>query len=98
MKKYITGFNLFLGFCLLVLFSSCTKSFDELNTDKTKIEVLSPNQLDKLFSTAEYAGITNTDQWAGGYQLLTSLASDEQAQFFSCTQTAFPSDRNEMVG
>ena len=98
MKKYITGFNLFLGFCSLVLFSSCTKDFDELNTDKTRIEVLSPNQLDKLFSTAEYAGITNTDQWAGGYQLLTSLASDEQAQFFSCTQAAFPSDRNAMVG
>jgi len=98
MKKYITGFNLFLGFCLLVLFSSCTKDFDELNTDKTRIEVLAPSQLDKLFSTAEYAGITNTDQWAGGYQLLTSLASDEQAQFFSCTQAAFPSDRNAMVG
>ncbi len=37
-------------------------------------------------------------QCAGGYQLLVSLASDEQAQFFSCTQAAFPSDRNAMVG
>ena len=98
MKKYFTGLNLFVGFCSLVLFSSCTKDFDELNTDKTRIEVLSPIQLDKLFSSAEYAGITNTDQWAGGYQLLTSLASDQQAQFFACTQAAFPSDRNEMVG
>ena len=98
MKKYFTGLNLFIGFCSLVLFSSCTKDFDELNTDKTRIEVLSPNQLDKLFSSAEYAGITNTDQWAGGYQLLTSLATDQQAQFFACTQAAFPSDRNEMVG
>lgn len=98
MKKYITSFNLFVSFCMLVLLSSCTKDFDELNTDRTRIEVLAPKQLDKLFSTAEYAGIMNTDQWAGGYQLLVSLASDQQAQFFSCTQAAFPSDRNEMVG
>lgn len=98
MKKYITGFNLLPILCMMILFSSCTKDFEEINTDKTKIEVLKPKQLDKLFSTAEYAGITNTDQWAGGYQLIVSLAADEQAQFFSCTQAAFPSDRNAMVG
>ena len=78
MKKYITSFNLFVSFCMLVLLSSCTKDFDELNTDKTRIEALAPKQLDKLFSTAEYAGLMNTDQWAGGYQLLISLAADEQ--------------------
>jgi len=98
MKRCNKGFNIFTVLCSLVLLSSCTKDFDELNTDKTKIEVLAPAQLDKLFTTAEYAGITNTDEYAGGYQLLYSLASDEQAQFFACTQTAFPSDRNEMVG
>ena len=98
MKKYIIGFNLFIVFGSLILVSSCTKKFDELNTDKTRIEVLAPKQLDKLFSTAEYAGLMNTDEYAGGYQLLISLASDEQAQFFSCTQAAFPSDRNAMVG
>ncbi|MES1216095.1 MAG: SusD/RagB family nutrient-binding outer membrane lipoprotein [Bacteroidota bacterium] len=98
MKKYNTGFNLLTVLGTLVLLSSCTKGFEELNTDKTKIEVLAPKQLDKLFSTAEYAGITNTDQWAGGYQLIVSLAADEQSQFFACTQTAFPSDRNAMVG
>lgn len=98
MKKHITGFNLLLASCMVMLFSSCTKGFDEVNTDRTRIESLKPTQLDKLFTTAEYAGITNTDQWAGGYQLLVSLASDEQAQFFACTQTAFPSDRNAMVG
>lgn len=98
MKKYNTVFNLLMILCILVLLSSCTKNFDEINTDKTKIEVLAPKQLDKLFSTAEYAGLMNTDAGAGGYQLLISLASDEQSQFFACTQTAFPSDRNAMVG
>jgi len=98
MRKYTNGYNLFVYFCMLALLSSCTKGFDELNTDKTKIETLAPKQLDKLFSSAEYGGILNTDQWGGGYQLLISLASDEQAQFFSCTQKAFPSDRNAMVG
>lgn len=98
MKKNITGFNLLAAACLMMVLSSCTKNFEDLNTDKTKIVTLRGKQLDKLFSTAEYAGITNTDQWAGGYQLLQSLYTDEQSQFFACTQPRFPSDRNTMVG
>jgi hypothetical protein len=98
MRKIITGFNLLTVLCFMMILSSCTKNFEELNTDKTRIETLKGSQLDKLFTTAEYAGITNTDQWAGGYQLLQSLYTDEQAQFFSCTQQRFPSDRNMMVG
>ncbi|MBW7890287.1 MAG: SusD/RagB family nutrient-binding outer membrane lipoprotein, partial [Chitinophagaceae bacterium] len=82
MKSINKGIYLFSLLGAFVLASSCTKSFEELNTDKTRITGLKPSQLDKLFTTAEYAGITNTDQWAGGYQLLVSLASDEQAQFF----------------
>ncbi|MEP7257123.1 MAG: SusD/RagB family nutrient-binding outer membrane lipoprotein [Flavitalea sp.] len=54
--------------------------------------------MDKLFTTAEYAGITNTDDGAGGYQLFQSLYTDAQSQFFACTQFRFPSDRNVMVG
>jgi len=53
MKRYTTGFNLLTAFAALLLLSSCTKGFEELNTDKTKITSLSPNQLDKLFTTAE---------------------------------------------
>src|SRR4051812_21437972 len=98
MKKYIAGFNLLTVSFAVMFLSSCTRNFEELNTDKTKIAVLKGKQLDKLFTTAEYAGITNTDEYAGGYQLLHSLYTDEQAQFFACTQTKFPSDRNEMVG
>lgn len=98
MKKNITGFNFLAVMCLVVTFSSCTKNFEDLNTDKTRIVTLKGKQLDKLFTTAQYAGITNTDQWAGGYQLLQSLYTDEQAQFFACTQPRFPSDRNTMVG
>ena len=88
MKKYITGFTLLPVLCVVIFLSSCTKDFEELNTDKTRIVTLHGNEFDKLFTTAEYAGITNTDEYAGGYQLIQSLASDEQAQFFSCTQTA----------
>jgi len=98
MKKNISGLTLLPALCFAMVLSSCTKNFEELNTDKTRIEVLKGKQLDKLFTTAEYAGITNTDQWAGGYQLLQSLYTDEQAQFFACTQPRFPSDRNQMVG
>ena len=98
MKKNTTGFILLMALCFMMSLSSCTKNFEELNEDKTRIVTLKGTQLDKVFTTAEYAGITNTDQWAGGYQLLQSLYTDEQAQFFACTQPRFPSDRNQMVG
>lgn len=98
MRKNITGTNLITAICLLFFLSSCTKDFEELNTDRTRIETLKGRQFDKLFTTAEYAGITNTNQWAGGYQLLQSLYTDMQSQFFSITQPRFPSDRNVMVG
>lgn len=98
MSKNKIGANLITGLCLLFLLSSCTKDFEEINTDKTRIETLKGKQLDKLFTTAQYAGITNTDQWAGGYQLLQSLYTDMQSQFFAITQQRFPSDRNAMVG
>src|SRR5688500_16888472 len=98
MKKNILGINILTVLCASIALSSCTKNFDELNTDKTRMEDLKSKQLDKLFTTAEYAGITNTDQWGGGYQLLQSLYTDMQAQFFSITQQRFPSDRNVMVG
>src|SRR6187200_2656977 len=98
MKKNTTGFILLIALCFMMSLSSCTTNFEELNEDKTRIVTLKGTQLDKVFTTAEYAGITNTDQWAGGYQLLQSLYTDEQAQFFACTQPRFPSDRNQMVG
>lgn len=98
MKKQIISRPIYLVVYICFLFSSCTKDFDEVNTDNTKLKFLTPKQLDKLFTSAIYGGITNTDMWGGGYQLIVSLAADEQAQFFSCTQTAFPSDRNAMVG
>jgi hypothetical protein len=96
MKKYIIGTGLFVGLGLFM--SSCTKDFDQMNTDQTRLTSLKGKQLDKLFTTAEYAGITNTDAGAGGYQLLQSLYTDAQSQFFACTQPRFPSDRNTMVG
>lgn len=96
--KNITGFILLLFLCAIIVLSSCTKDFEDLNTDKTRLVTLHGAEFDKLFTTAEYAGITNTDEYAGGYQLVQSLATDEQAQFFACTQPRFPSDRNGMVG
>ena len=93
MRKYITGCNLLMVLSAVIFLSSCTKKFEELNTDKTKLVALKGKELDKLFTTAEYLGTIN-----GAYQLIQSLYTDEQAQFFACTQSRFPSDRNVMVG
>jgi len=95
MKKYSNSFNLFVYLCMLLLVSSCNKGFDELNTDKTRIEELGSQQLDKLFASAQYAGIFNQSD---AYLWMVSVFSDKQAQFFSNTQVQFPTDRNVMMG
>lgn len=98
MRKNKSRIYLAATLCGALFLSSCTKDFEEINTDPTRVETLKGKQLDKLFTTALYAGITNTNSGAGGYQLLQSLYTDQQAQFFALTQQRFPSDRNTMVG
>ena len=56
MKKYI-GYGCLMVLCVIAFLSSCTKNFEDLNTDKTKIVNLKGKQLDKLFTTAQYAGM-----------------------------------------
>ena len=77
-----------------ITFSSCTKKFEETNTDRTRITALTGNQVDKLFSIAQYTG----SLYPAGYQTIQSLFADMQAQYFSITQKNFPSDRNVIVG
>ena len=68
---------------------SCTKKFEEINTDKNSIATIGPAELPFLFSKAE-ATATNS-QW--NYQVAQNLFSDQYAQYFACVATYFPSDR-----
>ncbi|AOW11172.1 SusD/RagB family nutrient-binding outer membrane lipoprotein [Flavobacterium gilvum] len=92
MKKTIKKTIVFL--VITSLFVSCTKDFEELNTDKTKLVGLDVASLEYSFSAAENRGIYS---YAGQYQLGPGLFSDLQAQYFATTQKNFASDRNVMV-
>ena len=76
--------------CGMVLFiNSCTKDFDEINTNKNALANLADSQIPFLFSAAEANG-TNSG-WA--YQVAQNLFHDQYAQYFANTTTYFPSDR-----
>lgn len=92
MKKiYLFASNyisiLFVGVLMVVM--SCTKDFDDINTNKNAVAVLQPSQLPFLFSKAQSAATNN--QW--NYQVAQNLFSDQYAQYFACTSTSFGSDR-----
>lgn len=76
------------------LFISCTKDFEELNTDKTKITEIDNASLEYVFSATQYRGVFGVPPQ---YQLFAGLFSDLQAQYFATTQKNFASDRNLMV-
>lgn len=84
---------------LLVLFvslmASCTKDFEELNTNKNKVSEINNASLEYVFSTTQYQGIFGK---GGPFQLFEALYADLQSQYFATVTTKFASDRNEMIG
>jgi hypothetical protein len=84
--------TLLLSTALLAGFSGCTKSFDEMNTNKTKLTTLGSSELPYLFSKAQSA--SSYAFWR--YQVAENLFSDLYSQYFATTATYFPSDRYVM--
>lgn len=76
----------------MALFTSCTKSFKDINIDKNKIATIGPAELPFLFSAAEHSA-PNTYY---DYQVAENLFSDQYAQYFACEATYFQSDRYTM--
>lgn len=78
---------LLVGTCFML--ASCTKKFDEINTDRNTIATVGSSELPFLFAKAESAAIPNV--W--NYQVAQNLFADQYAQYFASTATYFPSDR-----
>ena len=72
-----------------VLFWSCTKKYDEINTDRNAVATVGSAELPFLFTKAEASAVPNV--W--NYQVAQNLFADQYAQYFGCTATYFPSDR-----
>lgn len=73
----------------LFLAIGCTKNFDEINTNQTKVTTIGQVEIPYLFSKAQSAGILS----AYTYQVGQNLFADQYAQYFACVATYFPSDR-----
>lgn len=85
-------FHLPMLLLLVTTLFSCTKDFDELNTDKTKLTELDAVGVNNAFAAAQYRAIQ------ASWQTFQSLFADLQSQYFANVAINFPSDRNVMVG
>ncbi len=93
MKKVKSIFNLrvcLVLVCAGTLIASCTKKYAEINTDRNSIATVGAAELPFLFAKAEQASVPSI--WT--YQIAQNLFADQYAQYFACTATYFPSDRN----
>ena len=82
---------LFLLACTLIL-ASCTKDFEEINTNPVKLSELTPLDTRSLFPGAIIAGV-NSD----GYIITTALFAGVYSQHFASTQPAHMSHRYLIV-
>lgn len=81
---------------MVIALSGCTKEFENRNTDPTRLTSLSPTDVKSLFPSALYAGM-NTGPNGVDYQQAQNLFADMYSQYFGITQTAFSSDRYNIV-
>ncbi|MEO5999251.1 MAG: SusD/RagB family nutrient-binding outer membrane lipoprotein, partial [Chitinophagaceae bacterium] len=72
--------------------SSCTKKFEEYNTNPTKLTELDASGVGNAYAAAQYRGLT------ASWQTYQSLFGDLQSQYYANVAQNFPSDRNVMVG
>src|SRR3954471_24577335 len=75
--------------CFSLFLSSCTKKYEEINTDRNTIATIGTAELPFLFSQALSVAIPNV----GSYQVAQNLFADQYAQYFADVATYFPSDR-----
>ncbi|MEO5999776.1 MAG: SusD/RagB family nutrient-binding outer membrane lipoprotein, partial [Chitinophagaceae bacterium] len=72
--------------------SSCTKKFEEYNTNPTKLTELDASGVGNAYAAAQYRGLM------ASWQTYQSLFGDLQSQYYANIAQNFPSDRNVMVG
>jgi hypothetical protein len=88
--KNIADIRLGLVIVVCTALASCTKKFDEINTDRNTIATIGASELPFLFAKAEQSAVPSI--WT--YQVAQNLFADQYAQYFASTATYFPSDRN----
>lgn len=92
MKKFKSYVTIGLLVVSSMSMSSCTKKFEEYNTNPTKLTELDASGVGNAYAAAQYRGLT------ASWQTFQSLFGDLQSQYFANVAQNFPSDRNVMVG
>ncbi|MEI6050645.1 MAG: SusD/RagB family nutrient-binding outer membrane lipoprotein [Bacteroidota bacterium] len=92
-------FKLFTFLLITVFISSCTKKFDEINTNPKALTLSSLNQASYGFVVKKsIIGISYLEPYGGTMQILHSLFFDVYANYFATSTPNFLSDRYVMVG
>jgi len=74
---------------LLIGITSCTKDFEEINTNPSKITVVGARELGYMFSRAQSAATIHRPYT----QTISILMPDLYAQYYALTTTSFTTDR-----
>ncbi len=74
---------------IIICFSNCTKNFDSMNTDASKISTIGPSQYPQMFAYAQMTVTLSPDNFEIGEGTLASVYS----QFFGQAAHSFPTDR-----
>ena len=90
MKPYLKNNLLFL--IIAVSFLSCTKNFDNINTDPSSLTSVGKLEFGYMFSRAQSGACMNQ----GYYQTVQNLYADLYAQYFALNTTSFQTDRYVM--
>ena len=87
-------FNLLSAIILAsVLLGGCTDDFEEINTNTRVLSELDVATIGNVFARTQYRGMLYLNR-----QIFHNLFAENYCQYFSITQTKFPSDRYEVVG
>ena len=78
------------------ILSGCTKNFQEINTDPTRITSLTTADIKGLFTRAEYMAMYSGDGSAE-YQYAQGFVADLYCQYSAITATFDPTDRYNIV-
>jgi hypothetical protein len=73
----------------ILLVSSCTKKYADINSNRNAIVTIGPAELPFLFARAQKEATPSI--W--NYQIAQNLFADQYAQYIANTATYFPSDR-----
>lgn len=90
MKTIVKNYIVFLGAVFVLI--SCTRRFDEINTNPSALTKVGKLELGYMFTRAESGACMNQ----GYYQTVQNLYADLYAQYFSLNTTSFSTDRYVM--